>query len=94
MARKKKDRMKAITNDVIGYTGAGVTMGLGAGIAGGAIAAAGPAGALAAPAMAGFPTMAGFMPIMATTMMGGHALGALRDMNSSMYGKKKRKKRR
>jgi len=94
MARKKKDRMKAITNDVIGYSTAGITMGLGAGIAGGAIAGAGPAGVLAAPAMAGFPIMAGSMPIMATTMMGGHALGALKDMNQDLYGKKKRRKRR
>ena len=36
MSRKKKSRMSRVTSDVIGYSTAGITMGLGAGIAGGA----------------------------------------------------------
>ena len=70
--------MKKIKKDIVGFTGVGVTLGIGAGVVG---AAGGPTG--------GFAAMGSMMPIASTAIMGGHALRLAKNLTPKKSKKNK-----
>ena len=82
MSRKRK-RKNSLTSDIGGFVAGGVGLGIGAGIAAKAQVGSG------VNVTQGFSAAGGMMPIVGTTMMGGHALRGLQNLQP-----KKRKKRK
>lgn len=86
MRKKKNKSVWDETSDVmIGLTKTNVTAGVGAAIAGRAVAM--PGACAAAPGMAGFTTASGFVPMLSTMSMGGIAIKQAKKLG----GKKKSK---
>lgn len=76
---RKKYRRGSLSSDIGELTGAGIGIGVGSAVVAGAGGSA-----------AGLSAMGGMMPVLGTTMMGGHVLRGVRRLTP----KKKKKRRR